>query len=77
MYGEGISTNAIARFLDAVKIPGKGWHNYMVIRILAKGRGICREAQSEERLSYPIITGCYLQQIYIFFKNLKNMVFFR
>ena len=40
MYGEGVSTRAIARFLDAMKIPtkrqGKCWHNYMVIKILER-----------------------------------------
>ena len=40
MYSEGISTAAIARFLDAMKVPtkrqGKGWHNYMIIKILER-----------------------------------------
>ena len=40
MYREGLSTKAIARFLNTMKIPtkqqGKGWHNYMVIRILER-----------------------------------------
>lgn len=42
MYCEGNSTAAIARLLNTMKIPtkrqGKGWHNYMVIRILERGR---------------------------------------
>ena len=48
MYSEGVSTAAIARFLNTMKIPtkqqGKGWHNCTVAEILkqegvyAKGR---------------------------------------
>ena len=48
MYAEGVSTRAIARFLDAVKIPtkqqGKGWHNYMIIKILERD-GVCAEGR--------------------------------
>ncbi len=40
MYAEGISTNAIARFLNSMKIPtkqqGKGWHNCTVAEILKR-----------------------------------------
>ena len=40
MYGEGLSTNAIARFLNTMKTPtkqqGKGWHNYTVAEILRR-----------------------------------------
>ena len=40
MYAEGISTNAIARFLNTMKIPtkqqGKGWHNYTIAEILRR-----------------------------------------
>lgn len=40
MYSEGISTGAIARFLNTMKIPtkrqGKGWHNYTVATILKR-----------------------------------------
>ena len=44
MYAEGISTNAIARFLNTMKVPtkqqGKGWHNYTIAEIL-KREGVC------------------------------------
>ena len=40
MYAEGISTNAIARFLNTMKIPtkqqGKGWHNCTVTDIIRR-----------------------------------------
>ncbi len=40
MYAEGISTNAIARYLNTMKIPtkqqGKGWHNCTVAEILKR-----------------------------------------
>ena len=40
MYSEGVSTRAIARYLDAMKIPtkqqGKGWHNCTVAEILKR-----------------------------------------
>ena len=40
MYSEGISTNAIARFLNTMKIPtkqqGKGWHANTIIKILKR-----------------------------------------
>ena len=40
MYAEGISTNAIARFLNTMKVPtkqqGKGWHNYTIAEILRR-----------------------------------------
>lgn len=55
MYDEGVSTRAIARFLDAVKIPtkqrGKGWHNYMVIKILKReGIYIEKHGQGQARV---------------------------
>ena len=44
MYAEGIGTNAIARYLNTMKIPtkqqGKGWHNCTVAEIL-KREGVC------------------------------------
>ena len=40
MYSEDNGTNAIARFLNTMKIPtkqqGKGWHNYTVAEILKR-----------------------------------------
>ena len=40
MYSEGVSTAAIARFLDTMKVPtkqqGKGWHNWTVAEILKR-----------------------------------------
>ena len=40
MYGEGIGTRAIARFLNTMKIStkqqGKGWHHYTVTQILKR-----------------------------------------
>ena len=40
MYDEGINTNALARFLDTMKIltkqQGKGWHLGMVAKILVR-----------------------------------------
>ena len=40
MYGEGISTNAIARFLNTMKLPtkqqGKAWHGNTIIKILKR-----------------------------------------
>ena len=50
MYGEGVSTSAIARFLNTMKIPtkqrGKGWHNYTVAEIL-KQEGVYVEIRRE------------------------------
>ncbi len=41
MYSEGISTAAIARLLDTMKIPtkqqGKGWHHHTITQILKRG----------------------------------------
>ncbi len=46
MYDEGVGTNAIARFLDAVKLPtkrqGKDWDHSMVTAIL-KREGVYME----------------------------------
>jgi len=43
MYREGIGTNAIARFLNTMKIPtkqqGKGWHQNTVAKILKREGG--------------------------------------
>ena len=40
MYSEGVSTRAIARFLDTMKIPtkqqGKGWHHHTITQILKR-----------------------------------------
>ena len=40
MYGEGNNANAIARFLNTMKIPtkqqGKGWHANTIIKILKR-----------------------------------------
>ena len=40
MYSEGISTNAIARFLNTMKLPtkqqGKSWHGNTIIKILKR-----------------------------------------
>ena len=53
MYSEGVSTVAIARFLNTMKIPtkqqGKGWHRGMVAKILAReGLHKPRKAQQTE-----------------------------
>ena len=40
MYSEGISTNAIARFLNTMRLPtkqqGKAWHGNTIIKILKR-----------------------------------------
>ena len=53
MYSEGVRIAAIARFLDAMKIPtkqqGKGWHRGMVTKILVReGLHRPRKAQQTE-----------------------------
>ena len=49
MYSEGVSTSAIARFLNTMKIPtkqqGKGWHQNTVAKILKRG-GVHVEARA-------------------------------
>lgn len=53
MYSEGLSTNAIARFLNTMKIPtkqqGKGWHHHTITQIL-KREGDYIKRYSRERV---------------------------
>ena len=54
MYHEGIGTNAIARFLNTMKIPtkqqGKGWHKNTIAKIL-KREGVYVERRRVAKIS--------------------------
>ena len=51
MYSEGVSTTAITRCLNTMKIPtkqqGKGWHRNTVVKILKREGVLRREAQGK------------------------------
>ena len=56
MYREGMGTNAIARFLNVMKIPikqqGKGWHQNTVAKILKReGVYVERRRVANEKIS--------------------------
>ena len=61
MYSEGISTNAIARFLNTMKLPtkqqGKSWHQNTVAKVLKKEGVYLRGGTQGKGTGYAINTG--------------------